>query len=133
MSCLMSVQKTLNPQFDVSVVVKYNVHESRPENNYHVFIYKVKIQNKGGIPAQLISRQWMITDGFGQVEEVRGAGVIGQQPKISAKQSFEYESVCPLTTSSGSMKGFYSMVGDNGESFDVEIPEFFLIAPSALH
>lgn len=85
------------------------------------------------MPAQLMSRHWVITDGLGKVEEVRGAGVVGVQPKLSVGQSFEYESACPLSTPSGSMTGTYQMVTESGEAFDLQIPEFYLVAPSALH
>jgi ApaG protein len=129
----MSVQKQVSPHFEVQVKVTYVEGESRPEAGYHFFAYKVIIQNKGQTGAQLMSRHWVITDGFGQVEEVRGAGVIGLQPKISAGQSFEYESACPLTTTSGTMRGTYQMLDDAGNQFDIEVPEFYMIAPSALH
>jgi ApaG protein len=129
----MSTQKILNTQFQVSVNVEYVEAESKPEANYFFFSYKIKIHNTGNAPAQLMSRHWIITDSHGQVEEVRGAGVIGMQPKINPGQSFEYESVCPLSTASGSMKGFYQMHSNEGETFDIEIPEFYLIAPTALH
>lgn len=129
----MSVQKQTNPNFQISVKVSYIESESRPEENYHLFGYKITVHNKGQIPAQLMSRHWIITDGTGETEEVRGAGVVGLQPKIKPQDNFEYESVCPMNGSSGTMKGFYQMLGDNGETFDIEIPEFYLIAPSALH
>lgn len=129
----MSVQKTLNPQFQVQVKVTYVSAESRPESDYHFFSYKVQITNKGSTQAQLMSRHWVITDGLGQVEEVRGAGVVGLQPKINPGQTFEYESACPLSTASGSMKGTYQMLSSDGEQFEIEIPEFYLIAPTALH
>lgn len=129
----MSVQKVLNTDFQVKVTVTYIPEESRPESDYHFFSYKISIQNKGSHQAQLMSRHWIITDSKGQVEEVRGAGVVGLQPKINPGQTFEYESACPLSTPSGSMRGTYQMVGQDGESFDIEIPEFYLIAPTALH
>lgn len=129
----MSVQKTLDPHFAISVSVRYDHEQSQSEAGHHLFIYKIKITNNGSSAAQLISRHWIITDAYGQVEEVRGAGVVGQQPKIQPGQSFEYESLCPLPTSHGTMKGFYSMVGGQGDSFEIEIPEFYLIAPCALH
>jgi ApaG protein len=81
----------------------------------------------------LVSRHWIITDSLGRVDEVRGPGVVGLQPKIQAGQSFEYESGCPLATSSGSMKGTYQMQSDDGVTFSVETPEFYLVAPNALH
>ncbi|MEZ0391307.1 MAG: Co2+/Mg2+ efflux protein ApaG [Pseudobdellovibrionaceae bacterium] len=129
----MPIQKTTNPQFQVQVSVTYVESESRPEADFHFFSYKVQISNKGNTQAQLMSRHWIITDGYGQVEEVRGAGVVGLQPKINPGQNFEYESACHLTTKSGSMKGTYQMLSADGENFDIEIPEFYLIAPTALH
>ncbi len=129
----MSTQKLLRSQFQISVKAQYVASESKPEANYYFFSYKIQITNAGKTPAQLMSRHWIITDSLGEVEEVRGAGVIGLQPKINPGQSFEYESVCPLSTASGSMKGSYQMVADDGGTFDIEIPEFYLIAPTALH
>ena len=129
----MSIQRQITPQFEISVKVQYVEAESKPENSYYFFSYRVHISNKSSFSAQLISRHWIITDADGQVEEVRGAGVVGLQPRMQAGQAFDYESVCPLGTPSGTMKGSYQMVSDTGESFDVEIPEFYLIAPSALH
>lgn len=129
----MKLQKALSPHFEVSVTIQYAQTESKPEENYHLFAYRICIHNKGSFSAQLMSRHWIITDGFGQVEEVRGAGVVGQQPKIEAGQKFEYESACPLPTSCGTMRGSYQLVSSNGEHFDIEIPEFYLVAPSALH
>ena len=89
--------------------------------------------NKGNAPVQLMSRHWIINDARGVKEEVRGPGVVGVQPKIQPGNSFEYDSACPLTTNTGSMKGHYHMTAENGEVFSVEIPEFYLIAPMALH
>lgn len=129
----MSVQKTLSPQFQISVKVTYNEAESRPESDYHFFAYKITITNNSGFPAQLMSRHWVITDANGRVEEVRGAGVVGLQPRLTGGQTFEYESVCPLATNFGSMRGSYHMVAEDGTQFDIEIPEFHLIAPFALH
>lgn len=129
----MSVEKVLNPHFEIQAMVRYLESESKPEADYFFFSYKITIMNKSDSPAQLMSRHWIITDGHGKVEEVRGAGVVGQQPKIQPGQVFEYESACPLPTKSGSMRGFYQFIGKQGQSFEIEIPEFFLIAPSALH
>ena len=126
-------QKNLTPPFEVKVRVSYIAEESHPENGQFFFAYKVFITNKGNSSAQLMSRHWVIKDAFNQTEEVRGAGVIGVQPKIQGGATFEYESACPLPTSSGSMRGTYQMISDSGENFEIEIPEFFLIAPQALH
>lgn len=129
----MSVQKQTNPNFEVKVHVTYVEAESRPEQNQFFFAYKVRIMNKGAAPAQLMSRHWIITDSAGQTEEVRGAGVVGVQPKIQPGKFFEYESACPLITPFGSMRGTYQMTSDMGENFEIEIPEFYIIAPQALH
>lgn len=129
----MSMQKQVSPRFEVSVKVSFVAQESRPESGFYFFAYRVRITNQGNAPAQLLSRHWIITDALGQVEEVRGAGVIGVQPKITEGQSFEYESACPLNSPSGSMRGSYQFVSDEGENFDVEIPEFYLVSPTALH
>ena len=136
MSCekwAMPVQKSLSTPFTVNARVSYVPEESNPETNYYFFSYKISIKNNSSIPAQLMSRHWIITNGLGEIEEVRGAGVVGMQPKINPGQTFEYESVCPLSTSSGSMSGSYQMVSDDGTQFEITIPEFFLISPSALH
>lgn len=127
------MQKALPLNFDIQVTSTYIVEESKPDQNYFFFSYKVTIRNKGSQMAQLMSRHWIITDSFGRNEEVRGPGVVGLQPKIQPGQTFEYESACPLATATGSMKGFYSMVTEAGETIQVEIPEFWLVSPQALH
>lgn len=123
----------MSPQFEVSASVSYISSESKPDQNYFFFAYRMIIKNTGSTPAQLMSRHWIITDATSHKEEVRGPGVVGLQPKIQPGQTYEYDSACPLHTSSGSMKGAYQFSGENGETFDVQIPEFFLIAPQALH
>ena len=129
----MSLKKTQNAEIDVITTSVYVETESAPEQHRYFFAYKITIKNLGSSSAQLMSRHWIITDSLGHLEEVRGPGVVGLQPKISAGQSFEYDSACPLRTSSGSMKGSYQFVDENGETFEVEIPEFYLIAPTAVH
>lgn len=129
----MSVQQQATPQVEIQVRVSYIEKESRPEAGYHFFAYHIRIVNRGPVAAKLVSRHWVITDSLGQVEEVRGAGVVGVQPRIGIDQTFEYESACPLPTPFGSMRGSYQMVTDSGETFDVTIPEFYLISPTALH
>lgn len=121
------------PNFQINALSVYVANESQPDKRLHLFAYKISIKNTGTRPAQLVSRHWMITDGLGHREEVRGPGVVGLQPRIMPNQVFEYESACPLSTSSGSMKGTFQFIGDDGEPFNVEIPEFFLIAPQAVH
>jgi ApaG protein len=129
----MSVQKAYNKHFSITVNISLVEEESQPDSGQFLFSYRVRITNQSMIPAQLMSRHWVITDGMGRTEEVRGAGVIGLQPKIQPGQTFEYESCCPLTTSSGSMRGSYQMSGEDGQLFEIEIPEFYLVAPTALH
>lgn len=129
----MSKIKEIEPSFQISAKVVYIESESRPQQNYYFFAYKIQIKNTGSIPAQLLNRHWIITDAWGRTEEVKGSGVIGMQPKIQPGQSFEYDSACPLTTSCGSMKGFYQMLADNGNQYTIEIPEFYLVCPESLH
>lgn len=127
------MQKTQTHDFQVSLKSVYVAAQSRPDESYYFFAYKVSITNKGNAPAQLMSRHWIISESSGKLEEVRGPGVVGVQPKIQPGQTFEYESACPLTSSTGSMRGQYQFLAENGETFNVEIPEFYLIAPQALH
>ncbi|MGZ3692159.1 MAG: Co2+/Mg2+ efflux protein ApaG [Pseudobdellovibrio sp.] len=129
----MSLKKTLQTEFRITTTTVYVESESVPEQNKYFFAYKISIKNTGNSSAQLMNRHWIITDALGHVEEVRGPGVVGLQPKITAGQTFEYDSACPLKTSSGSMRGFYQFIDEDGETFDVEIPEFYLIAPTAVH
>lgn len=120
-------------KFEIKVNTSYVDSESNPESDYYFFAYHIQIKNIGKHPAQLLSRHWIISDGNGRVEEVKGPGVVGLQPKITPNQVFEYESSCPLTTPSGSMRGFYQFITEDGENFSVAIPEFFLVAPCCLH
>lgn len=129
----MSVQKELLYQFKVEVKTRFVPEESAPEQGQFFFAYKIKVSNLGSHPSQLVSRHWIIVDNRGRKEEVRGAGVVGLQPRIMPGQSFEYESACPLMASSGSMKGRFFMKADGGEHFEIEVPEFYLVAPQALH
>jgi len=103
--------------------------QSSPENDHYVFAYQVKIENQGAETVQLRNRYWKITDGFGHQQEVRGEGVVGEQPVISPGDSYEYTSGTPLGTSSGIMVGTYEMVTSDGESFDAAVPAFSLDSP----
>jgi ApaG protein len=129
----MSLKKVLTQNIAVNVVTVYVPNESDPAKKNYFFAYKILIKNNGNEPAQLISRHWLITDAFGHTEDVRGPGVVGLQPRLMPQQTFEYESACPLATSTGSMRGTYHFIDDNGENFQIEIPEFFLVAPQAIH
>lgn len=127
------MQKATQSPFKVTVKSLFVPEQSSPDQGYYFFAYRVSIENLGSESAQLLSRHWIITDGFGHVEEVQGPGVVGQQPKIAAGQKFEYESSCPLMSPTGSMKGRYQMKSDSGEEFWIEIPEFYLLSPMGLH
>lgn len=113
----------------VSVEPFYLAEQSAPDERRWVFGYKITIANDGSTPVQLKSRYWRIVDGLGRVQEVRGDGVVGEQPMIEPGESFEYASGAPLPTPSGTMAGTYQMIGADGLWFDVEIPMFSLDAP----
>lgn len=119
----------------IRVVVKseYVSERSSPAAKQFVFKYTVKITNEGTETAQLRSRHWVITDGDGKVQEVRGDGVVGAQPVLKPGQHFEYTSGCVLPTPRGTMKGTYQMVRDNGETFDADIAPFALALPYSLN
>ena len=121
--------------FELSVAVEphFVADQSNPAKQQFVFAYKVRITNTGERPAQVISRHWIITDGDQAEQEVRGLGVVGQQPLLAPGETFEYTSGCPLKTPVGTMQGSYHCVGENGVPFEVEIPEFVLAMPRTLH
>jgi ApaG protein len=107
--------------------------QSNPAQSHYFFSYKVRIINGGEKKLQLLSRHWVITDAFGQTEEVVGPGVIGQQPTLEPGQSFEYSSFCPLPTPTGSMQGSYILVDGKGVQLEVKIPLFILSEPNHYH
>jgi ApaG protein len=116
------VQSTLLPE------------RSDPENGRFFFLYKVEMRNDGSETLKLLSRHWIIADANGHVEEVRGPGVVGENPTLAPGESFEYVSACPITTPFGVMHGTYEMeVTGNGERFDAEIPAFALGEPTTVH
>jgi ApaG protein len=117
----------------VFVQAEYAPARSRPAQNEWFFLYTVKISNEGAEPVQLVTRHWVITDGTGHVEEVRGPGVVGQQPMLQPGESFEYTSGCPLTTRFGVMEGTYQMVSETGALFDARIAPFALSEPYTVH
>ncbi len=98
-----------------------------------VLLYTILISNESEVAVQLVTRHWIITDATGHVQEVRGPGVVGQQPRLEPGQAFEYTSGCPLTSPYGSMRGSYQMVAADGETFDAEVAEFTLTAPYTVH
>jgi ApaG protein len=120
-------------EFSVNVRPQYLVEHSDPDEEKYVFAYTVTIRNTGEHTAQLISRHWIITDGNNAVEEVRGAGVVGEQPVLKPGEAFEYTSGCPLPTPVGSMRGSYQCLADDGTAFEAPIPEFVLSTPRTLH
>ena len=113
----------------VSVETAYIEKDSDPDNQYFVWAYRIKIENNSVDRVQLVSRHWMITDAQGRQQEVRGAGVVGEQPVLAPGASFSYSSGTPLQTSSGLMRGPYAMRADDGREFDIEIPAFSLDCP----
>jgi ApaG protein len=112
--------------FRVDVHPRFLPDQSAPDQHVWTFAYTVTITNTGEMPAQLISRHWMITNELGEVEEVKGLGVVGNQPLLKPGESFEYTSGCRLRTASGTMQGSYFCVAEDGERFEVEIPLFVL-------
>jgi ApaG protein len=125
---------TDNPRkIQVEVKPAYVAGQSDPGNNHYVFSYTVTIRNKGDQPAKLLARHWIITDGDGQVQEVKGEGVIGEQPYLKPGEDFQYTSGTFMSTPVGTMQGSYQMVTDDGEKFDAEIPSFTLSVPNVLH
>jgi ApaG protein len=113
----------------IRVRPSYLAGQSDPEGGRWVWAYQVEIVNLSGVPVRLVARRWVITDALGHVEEVRGAGVVGEQPTIQPGDSYSYASGCPLGTASGSMMGGYSMTDDTGRMFEVAIPAFSLDVP----
>lgn len=120
-------------QIDVSVVTRFLPEQSQPEQHRFAFAYTVTVFNNGQLPARLLSRHWVITDGDGKVEEVRGPGVIGQQPLIAAGASHTYSSGTVMATTVGNMQGSYQMQAEDGKKFDAVIAPFRLAVPGALH
>jgi ApaG protein len=118
---------------DVDVRSRFLPEQSMPEDGRFVFAYTIRIRNTGSVPARLISRHWLITDGNGKVEEVRGEGVVGEQPWLRPGEDFEYTSGAVLETGSGMMQGSYQMLADDGTRFEAAIAPFVLSMPRTLH
>jgi ApaG protein len=117
----------------ITVASFFVPERSEPAEKYFFFAYRVRISNEGDETAKLISREWIITDGDGNQQVVRGEGVVGEQPRLQPGESFEYTSFCPLPTEVGAMEGSYSMRTDGGEMFQAEIAAFTLAVPGMLN
>lgn len=117
----------------VQVSSFYDAERSAPQENYYFFAYQVRITNVGSEAAQLVGRQWVITDANGEVQKVQGDGVVGEQPVLGPGEFFEYTSFCPLTTPVGAMHGCYRMMSAQGEGFDAVIAPFALAVPNAVN
>lgn len=117
----------------VETSAEFIAEQSSPEEGRFVFAYQIRIENKGEVAAKLISRHWLITDAEGRVQEVRGVGVIGEQPLIAPGESFEYTSGCSISTPVGTMRGAYQMTAVDGTDFEANIAEFLLAGPRVLH
>ena len=127
------MSKPAKPEFIVSAEPRFLPEQSDPDRDEYAFAYTVTIRNTGEVTAQLISRHWIITDADGHVEEVRGPGVVGEQPVLKPGEGFQYTSGCPLATPVGTMKGSYQCMTEAGTPFEVPIPEFVLSMPRILH
>lgn len=117
----------------VSVVSEYSADRSQPQHQKWFFLYTITITNESPDTVQLLSRHWIITNGAGEVEEVRGPGVVGEQPVLGPHESFTYTSGCPLRTSFGKMEGTYQMTTASGERFDAQVAPFTLSEPYTVH
>jgi ApaG protein len=117
----------------VSAQTQYLADQSDEKAGRYVFAYTITIRNTGNVAAQLISRHWIITDGQNKVQEVRGLGVVGEQPRLKPGEAFEYTSGTAIATPVGTMRGAYQMVAEDGTKFDAPIPEFTLSIPRVLH
>ena len=129
----MSTSEAITRQIRVSVISEYSPERSRPHDRQWFFLYTITIANDGDEVIQLLSRHWLITDDSGEVEEVKGQGVIGQQPVLRPGEEFTYTSGCSLRTAMGTMEGTYQMSADGGKPFNVTIPKFTLTGPYTVH
>ena len=127
------METSLQYRIMVEVETMYIKEQSAPDENRYVFAYTITITNKGTVPAQLISRHWIITDANNKIQEVRGEGVVGEQPYLEPGDSFRYTSAAMIETPVGCMQGTYQMIADDGFEFDADIPVFNLSTPHTLH
>lgn len=131
--CDGTMEDDVSYQLDVRVDTRFLDDQSKPADNRYVFAYTITLHNAGSVPARLVSRHWVITDSNGKVEEVRGDGVVGEQPWMRPGDSFEYTSGAVLETAVGTMRGSYQLVADDGTRFEAPIPQFTLSVPRTLH
>ena len=129
----MSSLDATEPRIVVDVATAYVEEQSDPREKRFVFAYTITIKNEGDTPARLLTRHWIITDANGKVQEVRGEGVVGEQPHLKPGQGFRYSSGAVLETPVGAMQGSYQMVGDDGHHFDAPIAPFSLAMPGVVH
>ena len=120
-------------KISIEVETAYLEEQSEPRERRYVFSYTITIRNEGDVPAKLLTRHWVITDANGRVQEVRGDGVVGEQPWLGPNERFEYTSGAVLETSVGTMEGSYGMITDDGTRFEAPIPAFTLAVPRTLH
>ena len=120
-------------QIEVTAIAEYVAEQSRPEDDHYVFAYHITIRNTGTVPAQLLARHWIITDGNDKTQEVHGQGVIGEKPLLAPGETFRYTSGCVLATPVGTMHGSYQMVAADDHRFEPSIAPFMLAAPRVLH
>jgi ApaG protein len=132
-SNLAPISEAVTHGIRVEVLARHSPENSRPQEGEWVFQYTVRITNLSSETVQLLSRHWIITDGLEHVEEVRGPGVVGEQPVLAPGESFKYSSWCPLKTPTGMMHGTYRMVRPGGDQFDIEIAPFGLKARYTVH
>lgn len=123
------MSNTITMGVRIQVDTRYVPEQSDPAKRQFFFAYHVTIKNEGSDPVQLLTRHWVITDAFGEVEQVRGPGVVGEQPRLEPGDAFEYTSACPLSTPHGSMHGSYQMITDDGVAFNAQIAPFSLVQP----
>jgi ApaG protein len=122
--------RAVTRDIQVTVTPHYLADKSSPDHDRYFWSYTIEIRNLGRVTVQLKTRHWKITDGLGHVQEVRGPGVVGEQPVLKPGERYEYTSGVPLNTPSGLMAGSYQMVAENGERFDAEVPAFSLDSPN---
>lgn len=118
---------------EVAAVPRFLEEHSQPGQGRYAFAYTITIRNDGAVPAKLMTRHWIITDGNGHVEEVQGPGVVGEHPHLAPGEAFEYTSGAVIATPVGTMHGSYGMLADDGTEFDAPIPRFTLSVPRTLH